>query len=210
MAGTYKAFNSYGNSLRAMRNNPQFQELEQAQSSARSLGRNGSSYSVNPSTRVLSSKMANAEANRIRSLDEFGIQNRLAQEALGFNKNIHNSRLAMDLKALRNERDALKDARRGANLGMIIGLGQTGLDYYDRNQERQRMADQAEQQELRNLEYLAALRGYSSPEEMYMTEQQGPSFDPSYDHKRMVGQYERYAQPRSLGMSMGLAGGTDY
>lgn len=163
---TIRPLNTLGNVRRSMNSDPRVQELVQRQSGGRASGRGsfGSDYAVNPTTRSMTSQIANSEANRLRSLDEFGIQNRMAQEQLAFQKKIQQQDMALKLLGIRNERDALKDARRGSNIGLAIGIGNLGLDYYDRNQDRLRMKAQQDEEQRRHEEYISALYGrpYSS------------------------------------------------
>ena len=107
--------------------NPQYQQ-------AMLDARNRSDYSVNPDTRAITNQYIQSEANRIRGLDEFGIQNRMMQEALAFNKNMQNKRMALEFAKIADERKAMKDAQRGADLGMLIQLGQAGMNMYDDQQ----------------------------------------------------------------------------
>ena len=95
-------------------NNPQYQAALRDRM-------NASDYSVNPDTRKITNSFTSSEANRIRALDEFGIANRMAQESLKFRKDIQSERSKMAWNELR-------DRRAGSKLGLLIGLGQTGVN----------------------------------------------------------------------------------
>jgi hypothetical protein len=150
-------------------NNPQYQQ-------AMLDKQNASDYSVNPNTRAITDQYTKAEANRIRGLDEFGIANRLAQENLAFNKNIHNSEMQM-------EWDQLRDARKGRDLGMLIGLAQGGMNLYDNAQERALQQQALQEQQMMQDFYLRQIADRTT------APAQGISFDPSLDHKQMTGRY---------------------
>lgn len=176
-------------------NNPQYQQ-------AMLQRQNASDYSVNPNTRAITDKYTQAEASRIRGLDDFGIQNRLAQEALEFNRGLEerqqamaeralnwrdhykNKMLGIDERELAMKQSALRDAGKGADLGMLIGLAQGGMNLYDNAQER------ALQQQ--------ALAGQQQMQDFYLRQiadrttapAQGITFDPSLDQKRVVGRYK--------------------
>jgi len=166
-------------------NNPQYQQ-------AMLDKRNASDYSVNPNTRELTDQYTKAEANRIRGLDEFGIANRLAQEGLDFNKRMQENKykLALDELALKQrgrmselqmDRDALRDAGKGADLGMLIGLAQGGMNMYSNAQEKALQQQALAEQQRMNDWYIRQIADRTT------APAQGISFDPSLNHKILNG-----------------------
>jgi len=155
-------------------NNPQYQQ-------AMLDKQNSSDYSVNPNTRAITDQYTKAEANRIRGLDELGIANRLAKENLEFNKNLQQSKMNLAYQKIADERDAMKDARKGRDLGMIIGLAQGGMNMYDNAQERALQQQALAEQQLMRDWYIRQIADRTT------APAQGIAFDPSLDHKILNG-----------------------
>ena len=154
-------------------NNPQYQAALRDRM-------NASDYSVNPDTRKITNSFTSSEANRIRALDEFGIANRMAQESLKFRKDIQSERSKMAWNELR-------DRRAGSKLGLLIGLGQTGVNLYDQRGVRdlqlaqlallKRQQDFIEAENRNRMEQTALDNYYSggsiSPHELYRLKMYG-------------------------------------
>jgi hypothetical protein len=166
-------------------NNPQYQQ-------AMLDKQNASDYSVNPNTRAITDQYTKTEADRIRGLDEFGIADRLRTEGLDFNKRMQENKykLALDDLALKQRgrmselamnRDALDDAGKGTNLGMLIGLAQGGMNMYDNARERALRQEALAEQQLIQDYYLRQIADRTT------APAQGIAFDPSLDHKRLNG-----------------------
>jgi hypothetical protein len=166
-------------------NNPQYQQ-------AMLDKQNSSDYSVVPNTRAITDQYTKTEANRIRGLDEFGIANRLAQEGLDFNKRMQQNKykLALDELALKQrgrmaeigmDRNALSDAGKGADLGMLIGLAQGGMNMYDNAQEKALRQAALDEQQIQNDWYLRQIADRTT------APAQGIAFDPSLNHKILNG-----------------------